>query len=560
LQQDLTEQTLRTLASAIRPRGVKTDNRTAKIARVRRLLIAIHERRHEGPALFRFPPTVLPFHRSQAKWRVLDGSNQSMKTTTAAAEVALAFCGRNPKYRPKSGKAIILGLDEDHLADPMAVKMLQPGAFKIIQDEITGKWRSVRADPNDPTKLDPYDAAYREKWKDGPPLIPPRFIKSIAWEDRAKGVPRIIEGITEWEMQFRSSRGKPLQGKVFDLPWIDEHIEQDQWFYEIVRGMMALADGQRTPRGIWSATPQNVNLPLLELRRRADAGDPNVFALKVLLADNPFLLDEEKEEFEKTIPEGERPVRILGHYYIVGRQFYSTFDPMGPHGCDPFAVPANWTVFVSVDPGVQRCGTVILAVDPEEKHIWILSAFRVKKRDSITWAEEVKRRLPKQKVEAFIIDHRAGRCTRAGGVPDEDTIASKYWEGVEALGIVPRISGPLDGFFPGSDQVEAREMAVTDALRPRADGPFLNTPLLRAFRGETTELDREMQNANYPKVGKRTRVVDDIVVALEYGVAFKPYYQEPEEARQTPENPTERRWHQKQERRKRRRQAELQQI
>ena len=128
---------------------------------------------NEGLNLYMELPMGSEFHATNCFARVADGSNRSSKTTTVVVEFSRAVTASDPhdKYLTTNGSALVVGLDSDHLS-MLWSKASEPGAFKIIQDEVTQRWRSVRPDPNNPLLLDPYDLAYAEKWRDAPPLIP----------------------------------------------------------------------------------------------------------------------------------------------------------------------------------------------------------------------------------------------------------------------------------------------------------------------------------------------------------------------------------------------------
>ncbi len=211
--------------------------------------------RAEGLALYRPLPAVECFHASMAKFRVVDGSNRSGKTNAGAAEATRMLCGVDPydKYVRQNGMALIVGLDRDHLA-LMWAKCAEPGAFSKIRDEHTNLWRAVRPDPDDPLHLDPYDLAYCEKWRDAPPLLPERLIKSIVWEEAGKKVPRVVRFTTGWESWWRSSMGKSPQGAHLNGAWIDEQIDNEDFYNEAHRGVVGLAHEppQHRPRLFWT--------------------------------------------------------------------------------------------------------------------------------------------------------------------------------------------------------------------------------------------------------------------------------------------------------------------
>ncbi len=461
---------------------------------------------------------------STAKWQLWDGSNQSAKTMHVAYKTALLLCGMKPIGNcPRcGGKALMVGESEDHLADPMWTKLAAPGAFDIIPDEITHEWRSVRPDPNDPNVLDPYDLAYKERWRPAPPLIPPRMIRRIAWEDRGKGCPRIVEFTTGWTLLCRSSGGKPPQGVQLNWNWIDEELTNPRnWISDL--SARAIRFGGMNA---WSVTPHSGGIELSELRLRADAGDDNVQAFTLLLESNPYMSPEQRAAFYADLPEDDRESRYYGRYAGLGRRVYPMFSATGIHGYEYQDIPENWCRYVAVDPGTQHCGTVFAAIDPDDLHIWVYDALDIRNANAGRWADEVYRRQGDHAFEAFIIDKRAGKQHPMGF---EITVADKYWQALQSRNIKPRASGPLSGFFPGSPDVAARQECVLDFLAVRGTGRGVGTPRLKVARGRAPELEKQIQKAQMDgkRPDKRLKMQQDLLDALEYLVAYNPFYREP---------------------------------
>jgi len=498
------------------------------VNQLRNVLAILAKRKMEALFLYTAMAAVEPFHRSQAKFKLIDGSNQSGKTLAAAAEMAWVLCGCHPHggWREHGGNGLFVGLDEDHLANPMCVKLFVPGAFSLIRDEHTRLWRAVRPDPANPTQLDPYDVAYKEQWRDAPPLIPPRLCdttKHVAWQDKAKGVPRIIKvPSTGWEVLCRSSKGDPDQGTQRDACWIDEQIENENFYYEFVRGSMRYGG-----RLIWSATPQTTNIQLLELRERAETGDENVHATKLLLDDNPFIPAEEKKAFFDSLSPEEREVRYHGNYAIQGRRIYPIYSPMGEHGCEPFPLPLDWTRYVVLDPGRQYCGTLFAAVDPDEKYVTIYDGFVLRNADAVRWAEKVRERQVGVRFEAFLCDSHAGKQHPMGAAK---SVARQYFEALQGADVKPRQTGPMDGFFPGSGDVLGREEALLGWMHLRGAPPHTGTARLKVMRGVFPELDQQIKVAHYRQDNpdKRAHLREDALDCLEYLAHWNPPYQSPE--------------------------------
>lgn len=469
-------------------------------------------------------PAVEPFHASRARWRVLEGSNQSSKTSGGAVEIARCVCNLDPyKKYPDHGRALAIGLDELHLAEPMVEKLIRPGAFSIIKDEHTRQWRFLKSDPNDPTRLHPYDAAYREKWRDSPPILPPRLIKSIAWKDKKSGIAAKIHMKTGWTIEFRSSKADPKQGDQNHLGWIDEVIQNEGHFNEMARSFM-----RHNGVGIWTATPQDINEKLVEIRSRAETDDDNL-VISLSIEDNFAIDAAAKKSYFDILSEEEQEVRYFGTPALVGRRIYR-YDPMGIHGCEPFdnGIPEGWTRYCVLDPGAQYCGTLFAAVDPDEEHVWVYDGTVIRNSDAFRWADEVAKRQGAHKFEAFIIDQQMGKQTHIGGTKN---VAQQYWAALVERKIQPKSKGPLHGFMMGVNDVRAREEALVGWMRIRDDGPFEGTPKLQIVRGCFPKLDKQIHHAHYDRKDPKKRFKpkqEDALVCLEYLAGFDPHYQEPE--------------------------------
>lgn len=503
--------------------------KTQRRAILRRLL----SRQMEGLKLYRPLPHLAGFHEANCGWRVIDGSNRSSKTLSGCVELIRAWLGVDPfdKYVKRNLNSLVVSLDLDHIG-LLWRKCEQPGAFKIIADEQTGLPRSVRPDPKNPRQLDPYDEAYREKWRDAPPLIPPRMIHGEpAWEDRRKRVPRYVRFASGALCLFRSSDGRPPQGDHYHVVLFDEHIANPDFIAEAKRGLVGLDEPPlHRPKGIWTATAQSMNPELLELRERADAGSPDVRAWPALIVDNPYVPQEEKQIFHDSLSEDERRVRYYGEYASAARRCYPTYDPQGIHGFEPREIPPDWCRYLWIDPGQIHRATLFAAVDPEEKHVWVYDGFDLENVDLRRWAGEVRERLRGMPLEAAVIDQRAGRQKAFGA---QLTVAEQYWAALLEAGIEPRQLGPLGGFFPGSDDIAARQAALRNWMALRATGPFMRTPVLKVARGQIAGLDRQVRHAqmeirNPDKRAKLRDQCEDLVECLEYGAASGPRYFAPD--------------------------------
>jgi len=477
-------------------------------------------------------PHLAQFFSTLAKWRIIDGGNRSSKTFSCLLECVRAFLGLDPhdKYPPRDGNSLIVGKEEDDIA--RIWEGFSTPQFKLIRDEHTGENRAVRCDPENPLRLDPYDLAYSEKWTDAPPLIDMRkhLASEPAWEDKKKGVPRVVRFKSGWKTLFRSSNGKPPQGDRYDLVWFDEQLLNEMFYDEASRGLVGLI-GQKprwSPKGIWSATAQVTNFQLDNMRLQAEGGADFVKAFFTTIESNPFFSDEEKKAWYDGMTPEEREVRYYGISRLKAKRIYGAYEPNGVHGCDPHQVPNDACRYFILDPGLDHCGTLFVYIDPESRHCTVYDGFDLLKAGAGEWAAEVAKRQTDMKFEAGIIDQRRGRSSLT---EKEDNVARQYFDALKREGVDVRRMGSCGGFLPGSDDTEYREQAVLNWLYIRGDGPFAGTPYLQVMRGVCPELDAQIRNAHTDpkKTNKRARgMVEDVLVCLEYAAGGDLQYFAPE--------------------------------
>ncbi len=491
----------------------------------------------ESLQLYRPIPRAALFHASTAAMRLADASNQSGKTFMCSVEFVRAITNTDPyKKYPPTGLAHMVPYDEIHAGDPIWKTMAEPGAFNLIPDEHTGVLRSVRLDPDGPVidtsappdasievRLDPYDEAYREKWRPAPPLLPSRLIRETSWEKKNLRIPRRIVTTAGWTVNFRSSKSAPKRGDQINLFWFDEEIENTGHLPEAYRASM-----RHSGIGFWSATAQSGGDQYYELYSKAMAGVSGIERFPLYISENAFYTKAAKQQFYDEMSEQERSVRWYGIPEILGRFVYTEYSPMGMHGCEPFAIPPSWCVEVILDPASQRQGTLFTAVDPNEEHKYIWDGFATAKGAPKQWARDVKDRLQRRIPYRFIIDQQMGR-SRSVGLDTGTTVAKEYFDALLEVGVESQQRGPLAGFYPGSKDVHGREAAVKTALAPRVGGPFDGKPELQIMRGKVPELDREIKLAQRSKSRPEKRVLleEDLLVCAEYWLASHPRYHAP---------------------------------
>lgn len=507
---------------ADRPAAPEAGPSLYDVRRLQHMAHIITQRRLESLTLYEPLPSQEAFHASQAKSRLARGSNRAGKTLVACVEVARAITGQDPhdKWPKKDGRFFVVGKDGQHIGKVLYRKLFRAGSFKIIRDQNTRLWRAFRP-------WDPSDAARAHEAKPAPPLVPPRLVENISWESKKDDIARTVKLKTGWELVFYSSLGKPPQGVDVDGVHFDEEIVDRSWYPEMAARIL-----DRKGRFLWSATPQNATEHLYFLHERAQNRDAEVAEFHLKLADNPHIGEAEKKEFAASLNEDQHLVRIEGEYAVEGYKVYPNFRMDPTHGVDAFPIPPDWCRYLAVDPGVQVCAVLFLAVPPPSdpvhgKHLYLFDELYITRCDAYLFGERLAGRIGDIRFEAFLIDHQGGRMTEAGSGKSSE---EQYIEQLRARKIECRRTGAA--FTWASDDVQGGIEAVRGLLRIRQDG----TPRLKVLRGMCPNLEREMKFYHYKLdrgllTDKPMQRYNHAVDCLRYLAAFEPDYVKPRAGR-----------------------------
>jgi hypothetical protein len=410
--------------------------------------------------------------------RIVRGGNRGGKTLAVAVEIARALTGQDPhrKYSDPPVVVVVVGFDLRHCAKVLFKKLFKPGAFLMIRDLATGKWRAYR--PNDPS-----DAARVYETKPARPLIPRRFYdyKAIAWEEKKGEVAKCVTLKNGSELHFFSSKSNPPQGWAIHLVAFDEEIEQPIWYPEMAARLLdnrivnPKTGKVLNGRFIWSATPQAGTQVLYDLCARAkeqaeEAGvapttTPVTSEFVLGMLDNSFMSEGAKQELIAKIGnnEDEYRVRVLGDFALLGSRVYGDFAPHGVHGMEAFPIPDDWTRYAFIDPGRQVCAVLFVAIPPTHSEYagrkFIYDELYIKRCSAKIFAERMRDRLVAQTIEAWWIDHHAGRMTEiASGLTPEE----QYSAALKSVGVRCQRTG--FNFLWASDDVAGGIEAVRAGL------------------------------------------------------------------------------------------------
>jgi len=484
-----------------------------------RTLAEMAGRRCESLRLYEPIPAIDRFHSDRRRERLLRGSNRAGKTLGAAVEIARAVTGQDPlkKFPATNGRAAIVGLDDRHNGMVLYKKLFRADAFKMIRDVLTKQWRAFRP-------LEDRDRKHLAK--PAPPLIPKRWIESISWKEKKSSIPSIITLKNGWELYFFSSKGSPPNGIDIDLLWIDEEIENESWWPEMVARLL-----DRKGSAFWSATPQVASEHLWNLHVRAEESPLEVGEHVALLEDNPHIDSEEKKLFASRLAtDEERRVRIGGEFAMTGYKIYPNFS-MHVHGFDLAGpVPRDWARFIAVDPGRQVCAVLFAAVPPPHHAnpcILLYDELYLKAADAEVFGKSVAGKMDGVIPEIFLIDSHAGRVHEMGSGL---TVESQYVAALVRHGV--EIGSGRPSFTWGADDPKAGILAVHEAMRIQPNGK----PILQVCVGRLPQLYEEITRYHYKRVNRLVtdepeKKNDHLMDCLRYIVTFRPQWSKPKTSR-----------------------------
>jgi hypothetical protein len=440
------------------------------------------------------------FLRSHAKTRVYRGGNRAGKTTIGAVECALAVTGKQGLhgYYPRENvRIMVVAWDMRDTGLVIYRSLFEGGAFQVIWDPDLKKTRAFRP-------WQEYDQAYREKARDAPPLVPPRFVPKgyISWHVKAEGQPSTVRTITGAEILFFSSLGDPRKGIKQHAAWIDEEMQGARWLPEI-RARLIDHDGLL----FWTATPQNGTPELLDIIEWAEREQEKlrenpshrVMCEDFLLSqvDNPHLSESGREHFIAGLTlsdDDDLDVRVGGEVASYGNLVFPEFSERGAHSVEPFSVPDHWTRYLIVDPA-RACASILFAVPPPEDpvhggHVYGVDDIFISQSDAVQYADRARAWFEAGVVERMWFDMQYGRQTHSSGRQE----VSFYEEEFKKRGMLCRQTGHKFETAP-SGREEGIE-AVRSWLRRLPDG----LPKFRIFYEKRRRFEnfvRQMKRFQY---------------------------------------------------------------
>jgi hypothetical protein len=442
-------------------------------------------------------------HESPAKELLVRGGKRAAKTLCSCIEFASRVLGQpiigmNDKPIPlkypvaQPDKPLIywiIGWDLKHIGQTVYRNLFEPGLFQCIRDNETGQWRAFN-----PARED--DAERESETLPSQPIIPSRMIveNSWSWDHSAGGQAEHIFRSVRLKngaviRTFPSSGKNAAQGQPVSGLMIDEDIQNGEFLEEW--------QDRLTDRGgwfMWSVWPHMTNTALLELLERAedaeDEENPRIEAVQLLMSENPFIKQEDKDDaFARMGDEESIARRDRGELQLHSLQMYDYAEIVhGVGGCnarpavsqpktprdvlDYFyhyykRMPDDWTRYLAVDPSHTRTAVLFGVVPPPEvmnvkmgRCLVIEDELVVKRASASVLAQGVKQKIGTRRYEAFIMDRRMGQQTRVGG--DGRDVFTSYADDFRKAQLTSRITH--SSFIPGCDKPPARYNAVRRLL------------------------------------------------------------------------------------------------
>lgn len=510
------------------------------------------DRRVEALNLYEPLPFQQAFHACRAVECLLRKGVRGGGSVAGFVEDARAATGRDPfdKYPKQDGVLVCLGYGENHIGRVIHRLLFRPGAFDIIRDEETKRWRTYRPWSRD-EEIDGRKGdleRFAESTK-APPLIPERYIEGrFVWMNKGERVFTSVQMTTGWTIYAANSAGDPGQFQGFDvhLYHFDEDTATGGWLEE-AQGRISRVGGLLR----WTARQHARNDDMSKMIERADEQaneqNPTTVIISASIFDNIYYEKSKRDEMArvwKSMGDAVYRNRAFGEVVADSRYMYPTWSrsrhsaiqhdeprlPIQKLLTELDGIPpAHWTRYMFLDPGHQRLAALFFAVPPpNEKYqgqpigdfkvcydeLYLLNA------DARMLAVSLKEKTRGQTFERFVIDMQGGRLTGLAGGPPP---FRKY----EAEMAKHKIQCIRTGhrFAPAKPNIKGREEALRLWLAEREDGsPTILVVMQRCpnlartmpkFRKKCVRIGGELM----PIDERNPRSEHDAIDCLEYAAA-----------------------------------------
>jgi hypothetical protein len=332
------------------------------------------------------------FHESTSYIRMLMGGNQSGKSRSNAQEVAWWLTGDHPHRTLPERPRMIWVISTEY-------QTIRAGIYRHLLN-ILPYWEIKGFGP----RVQGHDLHSYIKMKNGSTVY---FLSSKGGED---------------------ARTK-FQAEAVDYVAIDEEIEEFIWD-ELQARLLATGGGF----GISATLVESYDW-ILSLERRAAAGDPDVFLIRLLTNNNPYLNQEQIKRLESQWDNVTKEYRLYGKSRRRTGLVYPNFE----HWCEPFDIPQEWTRYQVLDPGYRVFAGLWAAVSPYGQ-LFLYRELYQKYSDLPTVVNEIKFAEQSETIDFRVIDDKEGSHLITGQAGVLGILASEY-----GLYYTPAIKAVLSG-------------------------------------------------------------------------------------------------------------------
>lgn len=399
---------------------------------------------------------------------------------------------RPERWRKEPILVWLIGYDHKHCGTVLFKALFKSGLFRLIRDQKTGRWRSW--DPTNPDDKDLHAIT-----RPSPPLIRMSDVmdgmKGISWENKKENQISSCQMAHDGtKLQFYASTGARPQGSAVHVIWMDERLDSDQWYPEL---LMRLPDHRG--KLVWTSWPDtHPSAALSELEKRASDQlgntDATAFAFKLKGSDNPYTASSHRDAILATMDEDTRKARDEGSLNMDRWRVYSRFSRFvhRTHGNDheqddalakeirkANGIPKDWTRYLIFDPGTANPAALFVAVPPPKLGDYVVPYDELYPHyaDAGQIAKLIRAKSEGQFFEDFIADAHACRQTPMGF---SGTIGANYEKYFALEKLRCRRHG--SHFSYGSDEIMPRIMKTQGAMNIRPDGTtklrILGCPML----------------------------------------------------------------------------------
>lgn len=422
----------------------------------------------------------LEFHAAGKQYneRCLGAGNQTGKSLSGAAEVAMHMTGRYPDWweglvlpaPPKVWVAGVTGIStRDNPQRHLLGEKRQWGTGMIPKEALHGDPVLARGLP------DAVDS-FQVKWGGG--------------GDRQQGISLC------WFKSYEQGREK-WQGETLHLIWYDEEPPWD--IYDEGQTRLVRHRGS----SFLTFTPLRGMTDVVRLFYEPDTSDPGHARRKLIqmdLRDATFYTRDQMDHIEAGWEPHVRRARARGLPMIGSGLIY----PYEPEVVPPFKIPDHYRVGIGLDLGVDHpTAAVKCAYDPDNDVIYVVAEYKAVDPEPLTHAEAVKRLGGDRSPVFWPHDALKGQ---SAGMAMKDRYAQ---HGCNMFGFSARYHDDKGGG-------QGREPIISEILER------IKTKRLKVVEG-LREFDRE-RRSYHRKDGQPVDYMDDVISALHYAVMMRRHW------------------------------------